>query len=51
METDDYQGACGCQKFVVTNTIIDGWQTLEQLGCDTIDQQKSEELTVDLQTV
>jgi len=40
METDDYSGACRCNKFIATNTVLNGWQRGDQESCDTMDQLK-----------
>jgi len=42
IDMDDFIGACACYKFVVTNTIINGWQSGNKDSCDIIDKLKPE---------
>lgn len=38
IERDDFDGCCGCQKFPVANTLIDGWENAKLQNCSKIDE-------------
>lgn len=40
MESDDNSGACKCDKFIASNTIINGFQRGVRKNCDTLDKLK-----------
>ncbi|XP_026822234.1 uncharacterized protein LOC113561194 [Rhopalosiphum maidis] len=38
LDADDYECSCGCGKFPVSNTIIDGWKSCTFTECSKIDE-------------